>query len=114
VQGLLGHASRETTIRHYLAPVRHLQLESLLTAAPTPMDDPAVSMDDLFTQVARAANGIQDIETALTPTGERAPREDVPMLVRALSQLTAENEALRDQLQLSTPTVVPLRPGREA
>jgi septal ring factor EnvC (AmiA/AmiB activator) len=41
-------------------------------------------------------------------------REDVPVLVRALSQLTAENEALRDQLQLSTPTVVPLRPGREA
>lgn len=72
VQGLLGHASRETTIRHYLAPVRHLQLESLLTAAPTPMDSPAVNMDDLFMQVARVASGIQDIETALTPKGERA------------------------------------------
>ncbi|CAL9553714.1 hypothetical protein ACWHAU_30655 [Streptomyces albidoflavus] len=36
-------------------------------------------------------------------------REDVPALVRALSQLTAENEALRQQLHLQTPTVVPLR-----
>ncbi|GHB78667.1 hypothetical protein GCM10010377_80920 [Streptomyces viridiviolaceus] len=46
--------------------------ESLLTAASAPMDGPAMNMDDLFMQVARAANGIQDIETALTPTGERA------------------------------------------
>ncbi|WP_405958139.1 integrase [Streptomyces phaeochromogenes] len=71
VQGLLGHSSRETTIKHYLAPVRHLQLESLLAAAPTPLDAPALSMDDLFTQVARAAGGIQDIESAMAPVGER-------------------------------------------
>ncbi|MGW1767311.1 hypothetical protein ACWCQL_25010 [Streptomyces sp. NPDC002073] len=37
-------------------------------------------------------------------------REDVPALVRALSQLTAENEALRQQLQLPTLNVIPLRP----
>ncbi|MFH7340670.1 hypothetical protein [Streptomyces sp. KHY 26] len=40
-------------------------------------------------------------------------REDVPALVRALSQLTAENEALRQQLQLPTPNVIPLRPNRQ-
>ncbi len=40
-------------------------------------------------------------------------REDVPALVRALSQLTAENEALRQQLQLPTPDVIPLRPNRQ-
>ncbi|MER5227099.1 hypothetical protein [Streptomyces flaveus] len=37
-------------------------------------------------------------------------REDVPALVRALNQLTAENEELRQQLQLPSPSVVPLRP----
>lgn len=36
-------------------------------------------------------------------------RQDVPALVRALSQLTAENEALRQQLELPTPSVVPFR-----
>lgn len=71
VQGLLGHASRETTIKHYLSPVRHLQLESLLSAAPTPLGGPAPDLDDLFAQVARAASGIQDIEAALTAAGER-------------------------------------------
>lgn len=37
-------------------------------------------------------------------------REDVPALVRILSQLTAENEALRQHLQLPAPNVIPLRP----
>ncbi|WP_405958153.1 hypothetical protein [Streptomyces phaeochromogenes] len=41
-------------------------------------------------------------------------REDVPALVRALNQLTAENEALRRQLQLPTPNVVPLRSQTQA
>ncbi|MFJ9359345.1 hypothetical protein [Streptomyces mirabilis] len=39
-------------------------------------------------------------------------REDVPALVRALNRLTAENEALLEQLQLPTPNVVPLQPQR--
>ncbi|MGW1617304.1 hypothetical protein ACWCQZ_50015, partial [Streptomyces sp. NPDC002285] len=47
---------------HCLAPVRHLQLESLLSTAPTPMGGPAPDMDELFAQVARAASGVQDIE----------------------------------------------------
>ncbi|WAU78296.1 hypothetical protein O1Q96_00145 (plasmid) [Streptomyces sp. Qhu-G9] len=39
-------------------------------------------------------------------------RVDVPALVRVLNQLAAENEVLREQLQLPTPNVVPLRPKR--
>ncbi len=35
VKTLLGHADVETTKRHYLAPVAHLQLESILAAADT-------------------------------------------------------------------------------
>lgn len=38
-------------------------------------------------------------------------RQDVPALVRALNQLTAETEELRQQLRLPTPSVVPLRPS---
>ncbi|MER0484627.1 hypothetical protein ABR737_40960 [Streptomyces sp. Edi2] len=38
-------------------------------------------------------------------------RGDIPALVRALNQLTAENEELRQQLQLPSPSIVPLRPA---
>ncbi|AXE27966.1 hypothetical protein C0216_30750 (plasmid) [Streptomyces globosus] len=37
-------------------------------------------------------------------------REGLPAPVRVLSQLTAENEALRQQLQLPTPNVISLGP----
>ena len=40
--------------------------------------------------------------------------EDVPALVRTLNQLAAENDALRRQLQLPPPNVVPLRPQTKA
>ncbi|MET7297109.1 hypothetical protein ABZS79_34310 [Streptomyces griseoloalbus] len=40
-------------------------------------------------------------------------RQDVPALVRALNQLTADNQALREQLQVPTPNVFPLRLGRQ-
>ncbi|MFD8007156.1 hypothetical protein [Streptomyces mirabilis] len=36
-------------------------------------------------------------------------RQDVPALVRALNQLTAENEELRQHQQLASPRVIPLR-----
>lgn len=62
VQGLLGHASRETTIRHYLKPVRHLQLSHLLSAVDEPAEPGNVDLDMIFAQVARRAEGIQDIE----------------------------------------------------
>ncbi|WP_329143144.1 site-specific integrase [Streptomyces sp. NBC_01456] len=67
VQGLLGHATRQITVETYLAPVRHLQLEALLAEADEPMAAPLPDLDGLFTRVAREADGIQDIDTRLTP-----------------------------------------------
>ncbi|WP_224274322.1 hypothetical protein [Streptomyces sp. LS1784] len=69
VQGLLGHASRETTVETYLAPVRHLQLQSLLADAAVPPDAPMPSLDCLFARVARDAEGIQDIDACMTLAG---------------------------------------------
>jgi hypothetical protein len=39
-------------------------------------------------------------------------RQDVPALVRAVHQLTLENQALREQLELPEPNVVPLHRRR--
>lgn len=67
VKTLLGHADVETTKRHYLAPVAHLQLESILAAAKTD-DQPEEergNLDDVFTRLARESAGIQDIDTLL-------------------------------------------------
>ncbi|MFE6869587.1 site-specific integrase [Kitasatospora sp. NPDC057692] len=69
VQGLLGHASRETTVNIYLAPVRHLQLASLLAVVSAPLDMPAPGVDDVFARVAREAEGIVDIDARLSPDG---------------------------------------------
>jgi site-specific recombinase XerD len=65
VQGLLGHARRETTVRHYLAPVRKLQLSHLLSTVEEPIGAGDVDLDMLFTRVARQAVGIQDIEARM-------------------------------------------------
>jgi predicted nuclease with TOPRIM domain len=40
-------------------------------------------------------------------------RQDVPALIRAVHQLTLENQGLREQLALPQPTILPLHP-REA
>ncbi|MGW2540837.1 hypothetical protein ACWC5I_08170 [Kitasatospora sp. NPDC001574] len=69
VQGLLGHASRETTVNIYLAPVRHLQLSSLLAAAAAPLEGPVPDLDGVFARVAREADGIVDIDARLSPVG---------------------------------------------
>ncbi|MEV3871600.1 site-specific integrase [Streptomyces sp. NPDC049906] len=69
VQGLLGHASRETTVETYLAPVRHLQLQSLLADAAAPPDAPMPDLDSLFARVARDAEGIQDVDACMTLAG---------------------------------------------
>lgn len=66
VQGLLGHANRKITIDTYLAPVRHLQLESLLTEVESPFAAPLPDLDGLFTRVAQDAEGIQDVDIRLT------------------------------------------------
>lgn len=69
VQGLLGHASRETTVNIYLAPVRHLQLSSLLAVAAAPLEGPLPDLDGVFARVAREAEGIVDIDARLSPVG---------------------------------------------
>ncbi|MGW5442743.1 hypothetical protein [Streptomyces asiaticus] len=64
VKTLLGHADVETTKRHYLAPVAHLQLESILAAAePADVQEQQVEdLDGLFARLARETDGIQDID----------------------------------------------------
>ncbi|MFF7985758.1 integrase [Streptomyces sp. NPDC007901] len=62
VKTLLGHADIETTKRHYLAPVAHLQLESILAAADTDDGQEVEDVDGVFARLARESAGIQDID----------------------------------------------------
>jgi len=62
VQQLLGHASRETTVNHYLAPVADLQLRSMLAGASEPIAAPMPELDAVFARVARESEGIQDLD----------------------------------------------------
>lgn len=67
VKTILGHADVETTKRHYLAPVAHLQLESILAMAERDDgEDPQVEdLDGVFARLARETAGIQDIDSLL-------------------------------------------------
>ncbi|MEU1378059.1 hypothetical protein ABZ442_31060 [Streptomyces triculaminicus] len=67
VKTILGHADVETTKRHYLAPVAHLQLESILTMADTigEQNEQAEDLDHVFARLARETVGIQDIDALL-------------------------------------------------
>lgn len=66
VKVLLGHADVETTKRHYLAPVAHLQLESILAAADATDDGKDIEdLDGVFARLARESAGIQDVDTLL-------------------------------------------------
>jgi hypothetical protein len=67
VQNLLGHASRETTVDRYLAPVADLQLRAMLADAKSPVDAPMPELDAVFARVARESEGIQDIDDRLQP-----------------------------------------------
>jgi hypothetical protein len=72
VKTLLGHADVEVTKRHYLAPVAHLQLESILATAEITDGQGAVGgegIDDVFTRLARETAGIQDVDTLLGVSG---------------------------------------------
>jgi hypothetical protein len=74
VKTLLGHADVETTKRHYLAPVAHLQLESILAAVGTDQQNPETGdLDEVFARLARESAGIQDIDTlaGAGPAGSR-------------------------------------------
>jgi integrase len=62
VQNLLGHASRETTVEHYLAPVADLQLRSMLADAVDPLPAPMPELDAVFARIARESVGIQDVD----------------------------------------------------
>jgi hypothetical protein len=62
VQQLLGHASRDTTVDRYLAPVADLNLRSMLAGAPEPIAAPMPELDAVFARVARESDGIQDVD----------------------------------------------------
>ncbi|MCA1217839.1 integrase [Streptomyces sp. 8L] len=62
VKTLLGHADVETTKRHYLAPVAHLQLESILASADADESQEVEDVDGVFARLARETAGIQDID----------------------------------------------------
>ncbi|WP_436762768.1 site-specific integrase [Streptosporangium sp. V21-05] len=68
VKTLLGHRDVETTREHYLTPVTHLQLESILAldadrdVGERKDDEDARDMVSLFAQLAKASAGIQDID----------------------------------------------------
>ncbi len=67
VQNLLGHASRETTVDRYLAPVADLQLRSMLVDADNPVQAPMPELDGVFARIARESEGIQDIDARMEP-----------------------------------------------
>lgn len=68
VQCLLGHASRETTVERYLAPVADLQLRSMLAGVDHPAAAPMPELDALFARIARESEGIQDLDDRMRPT----------------------------------------------
>ncbi|MFI8991575.1 site-specific integrase [Streptomyces antimycoticus] len=68
VQNLLGHASRDTTVRHYLAPVADLQLRSMLATAGDAVEAPMPELDAVFARIARESEGIQDLDARMLPT----------------------------------------------
>lgn len=69
VKTLLGHVDVETTKRHYLAPVSHLQLESILAAGQTTHDGEDVEdLNGVFARLARETTGIQDVDALIGVT----------------------------------------------
>ncbi|MCZ4098065.1 site-specific integrase [Streptomyces sp. H39-C1] len=74
VMTLLGHADVETTKRHYLAPVSHLRLESILAAADTdPGKREIEDLDGVFARLARESAGIQDVEFLVDEVVDSVP-----------------------------------------
>uniref|UniRef100_A0AAU2VD13 Integrase n=1 Tax=Streptomyces sp. NBC_00003 TaxID=2903608 RepID=A0AAU2VD13_9ACTN len=64
VRTLLGHSDVETTKRHYLNPVAHLQLESILASADRCEEEreQIEDVNSLFARLAEQTQGIQDID----------------------------------------------------
>lgn len=67
VQNLLGHSSRDTTLKHYLTPVADLQLRAMLATAEERVEAPMPELDAVFARVARESEGIQDIDARMQP-----------------------------------------------
>ncbi|MGW3690288.1 site-specific integrase [Streptomyces sp. NPDC005125] len=72
VQNLLGHASRDTTVKHYLAPVADLQLRAMLATADDRIEAPMPELDAVFARIARESEGIQDIDERMQPPADGA------------------------------------------
>jgi len=67
VKELLGHSDVETTKSHYLSPVQHLRLESILAfdEEEKQSDDPdahEARLTGIFSRIARETTGIQDLD----------------------------------------------------
>jgi hypothetical protein len=71
VQNLLGHATRETTVDRYLAPVADLNLRAMLAGAATPGTAPMPELDAVFTRIAHESEGIQDLGDRMRPPEDR-------------------------------------------
>lgn len=91
VAELLGHSDVETTKEHYLSPVRHMRLESIL--AFDDEDEAALGagasgvesrVTGLFARLAREASGIQNLDTLMDPH---------PMPARPRTGLTSNEDA---------------------
>ncbi|MFJ6770269.1 hypothetical protein ACIQOV_04705 [Kitasatospora sp. NPDC091257] len=72
VAELLGHADVETTKEHYLSPVRHMRLESILAfdedeETADGADDSESRVTGLFARLARETSGIQDLDALMDP-----------------------------------------------
>ncbi|MGW3935387.1 site-specific integrase [Streptomyces phaeochromogenes] len=73
VAELLGHADVETTKEHYLSPVRHMRLESILAfdeddeLPSTGAGEAESRVTSLFARLARETSGIQDLDALMDP-----------------------------------------------
>ncbi|KDN82806.1 site-specific integrase [Kitasatospora cheerisanensis] len=80
VAELLGHSDVETTKDHYLSPVRHMRLESILAfdeddEVTAGAGDAESRVTGLFARLARETSGIQDLDALMDPHPMSAGRD---------------------------------------
>ncbi|MFD9499993.1 hypothetical protein [Streptomyces sp. NPDC060035] len=103
VQNLLGHASRETTVDRYLAPVADLQLRAMLADAKSPVDAPMPELDAVFARIARESEGIQDIDDP-RPCGALTSRGDPRSRLRVRRRRSLDRQSRPSMMRKSRST----------
>ncbi|MGN9796332.1 hypothetical protein ACTMTU_35345 [Streptomyces sp. OZ13] len=107
VQNLLGHASRETTVEIYLAPVADLQLRSMLAGSESPVDAPLPELDSVFARIARESEDRTSMTVSSWPIAvlrERPRTQSVPWVaiapvanaIRVLERIVPDGHLLFD------------------